>query len=78
MKRGPKPEPGWSLRSSAINGALAGIVLAALHELYHAVSSNIPDDIYVHVIGEFVAGAVGGAILFTVISVIRNHLKGRG
>jgi len=31
-----------------------------------------------HVIGEFVAGAVGGAILFTVISVLRNHLKGRG
>ena len=78
MKRGSKPEPGWSLWSSAINGALVGIVLAALHQVYHALSSNIPDDIYAHVIGEFVAGAVGGAILFMVISVTKNRLKDRG
>jgi ABC-type uncharacterized transport system permease subunit len=57
---------------------LVGIVLGALHEVYHVISNNIPDDIYVHVIGEFVAGAVGGTILFMVIAALRNRLKGRG
>jgi uncharacterized membrane protein YdbT with pleckstrin-like domain len=71
-------EPGWSLRSSAVNGGLAGIALAALHQVYSAIAGNIPDNIYAHVIGDFVAGAVGGAILFVAIAALRNHRKGRG
>jgi ABC-type uncharacterized transport system permease subunit len=78
LKRPSEREPGWSLRGSAINGGLAGIAIAALYQVYSAVTNNIPDNLYVHVFGDFVAGAVGGAILFTVIAFLRNHFKGRG
>jgi hypothetical protein len=77
LQRSFEPDLRWSRRSSAIYGGLAGIAIAALHHIYHAISSNIPDNIYAHVIGEIAAGAAGGALLFTAISIIRNHLKGR-
>jgi hypothetical protein len=77
LKRPFEPEPKWSLRSSAINGSLSGIALAALHQVYRAISNNIPDNIYAQVIGEMIAGAVGGGILFMAISALRHRLKRR-
>jgi hypothetical protein len=77
LKRSFEPNPRWSRRSSAINGGLAGIAIAALHQVYHAISNNTPDIIYAYVIGEMVAGVAGGALLFTAISALRNRLKRR-
>jgi hypothetical protein len=78
LKRFFDPKPRWSRRSSAINVSLVGMVIAALHQVYHAISNNIPGNIYAHVIAEMVAGAAGGALLFTAVSIIRNRLRGRG
>jgi hypothetical protein len=78
LKRSFEPKPRWSRRTSAINGSLVGIAIVALHQVYHAISNNIPENIYAHVFGEMAAGTGGGALLFTAISIIRNHLKGRG
>ncbi|QRM32970.1 hypothetical protein [Microvirga sp. VF16] len=78
MKRSVEPTPKWSLRSSAIYGGLAGLAVAAFHQVHHVVFNNIPDDIYTHVIGEMVASVVGGAILFTGVAAFRNWLKTPG
>ena len=53
-----------SVVGRATGDAVGGAVLAALHQVYSAISNNIPDNLYVHVIGDFVAGAVGGGEQF--------------
>jgi hypothetical protein len=78
VKRGFEPEPKWSLRSSAVNGGLAGLAVAVFHHIHHVIFSNMPADIYTHVIGETIAGILGGAILFVGVTALRNWLKTLG
>jgi hypothetical protein len=66
--------PEWSPSSSAFCGCLVGLAGTALHQLYSAISNNIPDDIYTHVISEMIVGALGGGTLFVIIATIRNRL----
>ena len=66
--------PEWGLRSSALYGCLTGIALTSLHHVHQAISNNIPDDIYTHVISEMIVGALGGGALFVIIATIRNRL----
>jgi hypothetical protein len=75
--RGYEPKPKWSIRSSAANGSLAGVAVAAFHQVHHAIFNNIPEDIYAHAIVEMVAGGVGGAILFAGVAALRNWLAGK-
>ncbi|WP_201840354.1 hypothetical protein [Microvirga zambiensis] len=65
MIRGFEPKPKWSLRSSAVNGSLAGLVIAVVHQVHHVISNTIPDNISTHVLGEIIAATARGAILFT-------------
>ncbi len=75
MKRSFEPERKWSLRSSAVFGGLAGLALAAIHHVHHVIFNHIPKDVYTHVIGETVAGAVGSTILFAGVAALRDWLK---
>jgi hypothetical protein len=72
MNRGLGREKEWSLTSSAVYGCLTGIAVIALHHVHQAISNDIPDNIYAHVLGEMFVGSFGGGVLFTVIAAIRN------
>jgi hypothetical protein len=72
-----EPYSKWAIESSAVNGSLVGIATATLHQVHHAISNNIPNDIITHVIGEMFAGALGGALLFAGVACLRNWLRGR-
>lgn len=74
MIQGYKPASNWSLRSSAIDGSLVGLAVTSLHHVHHAITNNIPDNIYTHVIGEAAAGLIGGAILFVGVAAVRNWI----
>jgi hypothetical protein len=65
----------WSVSGSLLNGSLIGIAAGALHHVYHAVTNDIPENIYSHVIGELVAAALLCAGLFVGIATLRNWLK---
>jgi hypothetical protein len=58
-------------------GGLAGIAVASLHHVYHALSNQIPENIPAHVLGEMAAGAFGGVIVFAVVSAVCNRIKAR-
>jgi hypothetical protein len=66
----------WSLPSSTLHGGLIGIAVGALHQIYRAVTNDIPEDIYTRVVGEVLVWAISGAILFVIIAIIRNRLLG--
>jgi hypothetical protein len=61
---------------NALYGGFFGIAVAALHHVQHAFTSQIPENIPAHVLGEFAVAACGGAIMFAVASAICNRLKG--
>jgi hypothetical protein len=63
--------------SGAFYGALAGLAIAVLHQVLHAINYAVPDDLYVHVFGELAIGALGGAALLEAGSAACNWIKGR-
>jgi hypothetical protein len=63
-------------RGNALYGALFGIVVATLHHIQHALTGQIPENITVHVLSEFIVAACGIAAVFAVGSAICNRLKG--
>ncbi|WP_201842408.1 hypothetical protein [Microvirga zambiensis] len=65
----------WSLSSCALNGGLIGIAVGAIHQVYRAFTNDIPEEIYMQVVGEVIVAAICGAILFIVIAAIRNRLR---
>jgi len=77
VRKASEPEPKWSLRSSAFTGCLAGLAVADLHHVDHVISNDIPDSIYTHVIGETIAAAAGGVILFGGVAAYRNWLRAK-
>jgi hypothetical protein len=74
MKKERKPARCWDYAESAGNGALFGIAAASLLQVYHAITNQIPDNIPAHVLSEFAAFAVGGAVLFAAACAICNFL----
>jgi hypothetical protein len=50
------------------------MVLTALHQIHHVILDDIPEDVLTHIVSEVVAGALGGAILFVVVSCLRRWL----
>jgi hypothetical protein len=46
-------------RGNALYGALFGIVVATLHHIQHALRGQIPENITVHVLSEFIVAACG-------------------
>jgi hypothetical protein len=77
MNRGLGREKEWSLTSSAVYGCLTGIAVTSFHHVHQAISNDIPDNIYAHVLGGMIAGSLGSAILFVLIAAIRNRLRRR-
>jgi hypothetical protein len=64
-------------KSGAFYGSLLGLAVASLHHVYHALTLDIPENLYAHVFGELAAGAAGSAALFVVGSAICNWIKER-
>ena len=62
-------------RYSAQTGGLIGIAFVAIHVVYHAMINHVPEAVYSHVLGEMVAGALGGAALFAGGSALCNWIK---
>jgi hypothetical protein len=71
--RGNEPTPRLSLTIGAIDGSLAGFAVAILHQVHHAILNNIPDNVIMHLLGELLVAAVGGALLFVGIAALRNR-----
>ncbi|QRM32420.1 hypothetical protein [Microvirga sp. VF16] len=63
------------MASIALFGCLIGIAAVALHQIHHAVTNTIPEDVYTHVFTEVTAGAFGGALLFATTSFLRRWFK---
>ena len=53
----------------------AEIAAASLHHVHHALPSQIPENIPAHVLDEMAAGALGGVIVFAVVSTVCNRIK---
>ncbi len=75
-KRDSQQEP-WRIPDGAYYGSLLSLAVVAFHQIHHAVSGDIPEDPFLHVIGEVIAGSLGGALLFTAISAVRIWYKAR-
>ena len=65
----------WSRSTSAVYGWLGGIAVGALRQIHFVVSNDVPNDVYMRVVGELIIGACSGAILFAVLASLRNHLS---
>ena len=72
----PSPQYSYTLGDLRYGG-LVGAGVASLHHVHHVLTSQIPANIPVHVIGELAGAACGGAVLTSVISAICNRLKTR-
>jgi hypothetical protein len=57
---------------NAQNGALFGMAIVPLHQVYHALTQQIPENILAHVLSEWAAFAIGGAALFAAASAVCN------
>ncbi len=55
-------------------GVLVGLVVSTLHQVYHALTHQIPENIHAHVFGELAASTLGGAALFAAVSATCNRL----
>jgi hypothetical protein len=77
MKQPIESEPMWSRSTSAVYGWLSGIAISALRQIHFVVSEDVPNDVYLLVVGELIVGAGGGATLFAGIASLRNHLRKR-
>ena len=75
MRKRCTSAPCWDTAGNARLGALVGIAVAALNMIYHALSDQIPENLYAHVIGEYVTGALAGAAVFAAVSAIYNWRK---
>jgi hypothetical protein len=73
----PSPHLRWDVSSSAVNGCLTGVAVGAVHQVYRAVTNDIPENIYAQVTGEVIAGALIGALLFAGVAVVRNLIRAR-
>jgi zinc transporter ZupT len=74
MRRKLRLEEKWSASVSAFYGGLSGVAASALHQIHQGISSNLPEDLVAHVLGDVIAGAIGGTIIFVLIAVLRNWL----
>jgi hypothetical protein len=77
MKKRHRQQGPWRVADRAYYGSLLSLAIVPFHHIHHAVSGDIPDDPFLHVIGEVIAGSFGGALLFTAISAARNWHKAR-
>ena len=75
MRKRCTSAPRWDTAVNARLGGLVGIAVAALNNLYHALSNHIPENLYAHAIGEYVTGALAGAAVFAAVSAIGNWRK---
>jgi integration host factor subunit alpha len=75
MKRRLEPGQMRSTSASAVYGWLTGFAESALHQINSALSNDIPDDVYMHVVSELIIGALGGAILFAAVALLLKGLK---
>ena len=67
--------PYRDMLGSAHYGGFVGAGVASLHHVQHALTSQIPENLPVHVFGELAAAASCGAILTLVTSAICSRLK---
>jgi hypothetical protein len=72
MKKRSRQKANWKIPDGAYYGSLLSLAIVPFHHIHHAVSGDIPEDPFLHIIGEVIAGSLGGALLFSVISVARN------
>jgi hypothetical protein len=75
MKKGCSSAQCCDNAYSARSGALLGTAIGSLHIVYHALTNQVPEDIYQHVLGELIAGALGGSALFAAVSAACNWFK---
>ncbi|WP_404295238.1 hypothetical protein ACD578_27710 (plasmid) [Microvirga sp. RSM25] len=77
MKQRLEPEQMWSIAASTVYGGLTGFAVGVVHQIHSALSTEIPDNVYMHVVGALLVEAIGGAILFAAAAWLRNWLKRR-
>jgi hypothetical protein len=77
MKQRLEPKQMWSITVSAVYGGLTGFAVGIVHQIHSALSKEIPDNVYMHVVGALLVEAIGGAILFAAAASLRNRLKRR-
>jgi len=70
-------EQNCSASRSAVDGGSIALAVAALRQIHHAISADVLENLYRSVIGEWIVGASGGAILFAIITAPRNRLNWR-
>jgi hypothetical protein len=75
MAQQVEPKQVWGISASATYGGLAGIAAGVVHQIYSSFSMEIPDNVYVHVVGATLVGAFSGAVLFASVALFRNWLK---
>jgi len=70
------PRQRWNTENVAIVGACCGLLVGSAHEVIEAFFHD-PTEIesFHQIVSEIAAAAVGSAVLFALISVIRNRLK---
>ena len=55
---------------NARTGALFGTPLGSLHIVHHALTNQVPENTYTHILGDLAVGALGSAVLFAAVSLI--------
>ncbi|WP_230534494.1 hypothetical protein [Microvirga roseola] len=64
----------WSRSNSAFLGAFLGMMIAAAHQVHHALAGEIPNESpLAHIFLELVGLAAGTAILGAALAEIRNR-----
>jgi hypothetical protein len=72
----PKVQAHWGLVTSALNGALLGLMAAVTNSFVDAVYGDIPSkDVAVHMFTETALFVSAGAISFTLVSAIYSWLR---
>jgi hypothetical protein len=68
-----EPMDAWSTSFSAVCGWNTGIAAGGLHQVHFALSLDIPDSGFLHVVSVLMAAGCAGAILFAGLAALRNH-----
>ncbi len=67
-----------SISASLRYSGLTGFALSVVHQIYSSFSMQIPENVYTHVVGASLFGAISGAVLFSAIASLRNRIMLRG
>jgi len=76
MTKLPKTPTHWNLVTSTLNGALLGLMAAMTYNFVNAYYGYIPkEDVGLQVFAQTTLLVAAGALLFALVSAIRNRHK---